>query len=89
MQTFAGFDELDSFIEAVFSTRCGQKGWRALITSLNERITSMTGVTIERQQPLEFAADANAVAIGGGIHTERSQQTGICWIASGSIPRDN
>src|SRR3546814_11890540 len=29
----------------------------------------MNGVTIDRQQPLEFAADADAVIIGSGIRT--------------------
>ena len=29
----------------------------------------MNGVTVQRQQPLEFAAEADAVIIGSGIKT--------------------
>ena len=67
--TFDGFNELDSFIAAGILNRMKAKGWAAYITAPTERVTSMNGVTIERQRPLEFAAQADAVLIGSGIKT--------------------
>lgn len=67
--TFDGFNELDSFIAAGILNRMKARGWRAQITSPTPQVTSMNGVTIQRQQPLEFAATADAVLIGSGIKT--------------------
>jgi len=67
--TFDGFNELDSFVAAGIINRMRAKGWMAHITSPAMTVTSMNGVTIERQKPLEFAADADAVVIGSGIRT--------------------
>lgn len=67
--TFEGFNELDSFIAAGILGRMKPHGWSAHITSPTEHVTSMNGVTIQRQRPLEFASQADAVIIGSGIHT--------------------
>lgn len=67
--TFDGFNELDSFVAAGILNRLRGKGWASYITAPAPEITSMNGVTIQRQQPLEFAATADAVLIGGGIRT--------------------
>lgn len=67
--TFDGFNELDSFIAAGILNRMRAKGWGAHITSPTLEVTSMNGVTIRRQQPLEFATEADAVLIGSGIKT--------------------
>lgn len=67
--TFDGFNELDSFVAAAILNRLKAKGWAAHITSPTEQVTSMTGVTISRQRPIEFAAEADAVLIGSGIKT--------------------
>jgi len=67
--TFDGFNELDSFVAAAILNRLKAKGWMAHITSPSAQVTSMNGVTIERQRPLEFAAEADAVLIGSGIRT--------------------
>ena len=67
--TFDGFNELDSFVASAILNRMKAKGWRAHITSPTPEVTSMNGVTIQRQQPLEFAAEADAVLIGSGIKT--------------------
>ncbi|KKC23777.1 DJ-1/PfpI family protein [Sphingomonas sp. SRS2] len=67
--TFDGFNELDSFVAAAILNRMRPKGWMAHITAPSETVTSMNGVTIHRQQPLEFAAMADAVVIGSGIRT--------------------
>jgi transcriptional regulator GlxA family with amidase domain len=67
--TFDGFNELDSFVAAAILNRMKAHGWTAHITSPTEHVTSMNGVTVLRQKPLEFAADADAVLIGSGIKT--------------------
>lgn len=67
--TFDGFNELDSFIAAGILNRMRPAGWSAQITSPTLQVTSMNGVTIQRQQPLSFAATADAVLIGSGIKT--------------------
>ena len=45
------------------------KGWSAEITSSSPHITSMNGVKIQAQQPLEFANNADVVLFGSGIKT--------------------
>lgn len=67
--TFDGFNELDSFVAAAILNRLRGQGWEAHITSPTPQVTSMNGVTVERQQPLDFAAKADAVIIGSGIRT--------------------
>ena len=67
--TFDGFNELDSFIAAAILNRVKARGWKAHITSPSAEVTSMNGVTVRRQQPLEFAEEADAVIIGSGIKT--------------------
>lgn len=67
--TFDGFNELDSFVAAAILNRLKAKGWTAHITSPTEEVTSMNGVTVRRQRPLEFAAEADAVLIGSGVRT--------------------
>jgi transcriptional regulator GlxA family with amidase domain len=67
--TFDGFNELDSFVAAAILNRVRARNWAACITSPTPEVTSMNGVTVKRQRPLEFAAEADAVLIGSGIKT--------------------
>ena len=67
--TFEGFNELDSFIALGILNRMRSKGWSAEITSSSPHITSMNGVKIQAQQPLEFANNADVVLFGSGIKT--------------------
>lgn len=67
--TFDGFNELDSFIVFGMLNRLSAHGWKAEITSPSTHVTSMNGVTVEAQQPLEFANEADAVVFGSGIYT--------------------
>lgn len=67
--TFDGFNELDSFIAAAILNRMRAHGWAAHITCSSEEVTSLNGVTIRRQRPLAFAAEADAVIIGSGSKT--------------------
>lgn len=67
--TFDGFNEVDSFVAAFMLNRMKPMGWSAHITSPAPEVTSMNGVTIQRQKPIEFAAEADAVLIGSGLKT--------------------
>lgn len=67
--TFDGFNELDSFVAAAIVNRLHAKGWKAHITAPTPDVTSMNGVTVQRQQPLEFTSQADAVLIGSGMKT--------------------
>ncbi|MET0363825.1 MAG: DJ-1/PfpI family protein [Sphingobium sp.] len=67
--TFDGFNETDSFIASAILNRMKPKGWAAHITAPTDTVTSMNGVTIHRQRPLDFVAEADAVLIGSGIRT--------------------
>ncbi len=67
--TFDGFNELDSFVAAAILNRMKPRGWMAHITCPAEQVTSLNGVTITAQKPLEFAAEADAVLIGSGFRT--------------------
>jgi len=72
--TFDGFNELDSFIALGLLNRLGDRGWKAEITSPTTHVTSMGGVTVQAQQPLEFANEADAVIFGSGIYTRAIAQ---------------
>jgi transcriptional regulator GlxA family with amidase domain len=67
--TFDGFNEIDSFVALGMLNRLRQQGWTAEITSPSAQVTSMNGVTVRAQQPLEFANEADIVLFGSGIHT--------------------
>lgn len=76
--TFEGFNELDSFIAAGILNRMKPKGWQAYITCPAESVTSMNGVPVLAQRPLEFASEADAVLVGSGILTrEIARDAGI------------
>ena len=70
--TFDGFNELDSFIALGLLNRLS--GWKAEITSPTTHVTSMNGVTVQAQQPLAFANEADAVIFGSGIYTRALAQ---------------
>ena len=67
--TFDGFNELDSFIASGILNRMKQAGFEVQITCPTDEVTSMNGVTIKAQQPLEYASKADAVLFGSGIYT--------------------
>ena len=67
--SFDGFNELDTFVPLGLLNRLSQHGWKAEITAPSHQITSMNGVTVQAQQPLEFANEADAVIFGSGIYT--------------------
>jgi transcriptional regulator GlxA family with amidase domain len=67
--TFDGFNEIDSFVACGILNRMKKDGWKAEIACPDPTVTSMNGVAIAAQQPLEFASEADAVLVGSGINT--------------------
>lgn len=66
--TFDGFDELDAFVALGLIQRLRPDGWSVAIASPAAHVTSMHGVTVAAQQPLEGANDADAVVFAGGLY---------------------
>src|SRR4051794_25485429 len=62
--TCNGFNEIDSFVASHILNRV--PGWKAEIAAPSPEVVSRNGVRIAAQQPLEFAADADAVLFGSG-----------------------
>jgi transcriptional regulator GlxA family with amidase domain len=67
--TFDGFNEIDTFVALGLLNRLSPQGWKAEIVGPNTHVTSMNGVTVQTQQPLEFANAADAVVFGSGVYT--------------------
>lgn len=67
--TFDGFNELDSFIASALINRCRTEGLAAYITTPTPMVTSMNGVEVRGQRPLEFVEEADVVLIGSGVKT--------------------
>jgi len=67
--TFDGFNELDSFIASALINRCRKQGLEAFITTPTPVVTSMNGVEVTGQRPLEFVTEAEVVLIGSGVKT--------------------
>ena len=67
--TFEGFNELDSFIASSLLNKMKHAGWNVQITCPSDTVTSMNGLTIQAQQPLEYANEADIVLFGSGIYT--------------------
>ena len=72
--TFDGFNEIDSFVAFNILNRVKLAGWQAFIVGPTPTVTSLNGVTIQTQRPLEFANEADAVLVGSGRHTRQVVQ---------------
>jgi transcriptional regulator GlxA family with amidase domain len=67
--SFDGFNELDSFITLGLLNRLRAKGLSAELCGPGHAITSMHGVTVSLQRPLEWANEAEVVLFGSGLYT--------------------
>ena len=66
---FDGFDELDAFVAFGLLNQLATLGWKAEIAGPAAQLTSMNGLALQAQQPLEFANQADAVLFPGGLYT--------------------
>lgn len=67
--TFDGYNELDTFIALGLINRARSEGISAEVTCPSAQVTSMNGVTVQAQRPLEFANEAEVVLFGSGLYT--------------------
>jgi transcriptional regulator GlxA family with amidase domain len=67
--TLDGFNELDSFVASTILGRVQQPDWSVAIASPTPQVTSMNGVTITAQMPLDEIGNADAVIVGSGVKT--------------------
>jgi len=67
--TFDGFNELDSFVALGLLNRLKAQGFSAELCGPGHAVTSMNGVTVQLQRPLEWANEAEVVLFGSGIYT--------------------
>jgi transcriptional regulator GlxA family with amidase domain len=74
--TFDGFNEIYTFVSLGLINRLRPLGVHAEIASPSSQVTSMNGVTVTAQQPLEFVLDADAVLFGSGIYTRAIAENG-------------
>lgn len=75
--TFDGFSEIDTFIALGVLNHLRPQGWSAEIASPSTQVTSMNGVTVHAQRPLEFANEADVVVFGSGIFTRAIADDGV------------
>ena len=67
--TLDGFNEIDSFVASYMLGRVAQPEWTVAIASPTAQVTSMSGVTITAQMPLDELKSADAVILGSGSKT--------------------
>ena len=67
--TFDGFNEIDSLIALHLVNRARPAGLRAFLACPSDRVTSLNGVVLHAQAPLESALEADAVIVGSGTMT--------------------
>ncbi len=67
--TFDGFNELDSFVALGLLNRLKAQGFSAELCGPGHAVTSMNGVTVQLQRPLEWANEADVVLFGSGLYT--------------------
>jgi transcriptional regulator GlxA family with amidase domain len=73
---FDGFNEIDSFVALGLLNRLRAVGVQAEIASPTSQVTSMGGVTVQAQRPLEYATEADAVLFGSGLYTRAIAENG-------------
>ena len=67
--SFDGFNELDSFIALGLLNRLRAQGFSVELAGPGGYVTSMNGVSVQLQRPLEWANEADVVLFGSGIYT--------------------
>ncbi|MEJ6004744.1 AraC family transcriptional regulator [Paucibacter sp. AS339] len=66
--SFDGFNELDSFIALGLLNCLRPLGWSAELCGPGHALTSMHGVTVQLQRPLEWANEAEVVLFGSNLY---------------------
>jgi transcriptional regulator GlxA family with amidase domain len=66
---FDRFNEIDTFVAAYILNRARRASWVTHLTAPTETLTSMSGVHVQRQQPLSFAREADVVIVSSARST--------------------
>ncbi len=74
---FDGCNEIDTFVPLGLLNQLAARGWKAELASPSSHVTSMNGVTLQAQQPLEFANEADAVIFGGGLYARAIAENSV------------
>ncbi|MBY0234937.1 MAG: AraC family transcriptional regulator, partial [Burkholderiaceae bacterium] len=72
--SFDGFNELDCFIALGLLNRLRPLGWSAELCGPGHSVSSMNGVSVQLQRPLEWANEAEVVLFGAGLYTRSLAQ---------------
>jgi hypothetical protein len=79
--TFDGFNELDSFIASALINQCRKEGLEAFITTPTPVVTSLNGVEVSGQRPMDFVTERRKRPPGdlpyGGRHQRRRSQEAV------------
>lgn len=76
--TLDGFNEIDVFLLAGILNQMRGEGWKADIVAANPKITSVNGVIVASQRPLEWANESNVVLFPHGVQVrEQAANTKI------------
>jgi transcriptional regulator GlxA family with amidase domain len=67
--TLEDFNELDSFVASAILHRVQRSDWTVQICCPTDQVTSMNGVRVHAQQPIEYANQADVVLFGSGMKT--------------------
>lgn len=67
--TFDGFNEIDSFVALGLLGRLRAQGFAPELCGPGTMATSMNGVQVQIQRPLEWANEAEVVLFGSGLYT--------------------
>lgn len=73
---FDGFDELDAFVALGLIGRLRPDGWSVAIAGPAAQVTSMNGVTVTAQQPLEAVGECDAAVFAGGLYARAIAENG-------------
>lgn len=67
--TFDGFNEIDSFVALGLLGRLRAQGFQPELCGPGGSATSMNGVQVQLQRPLEWANEAEVVLFGSGLYS--------------------
>ena len=73
---FDGCNEIDVFVPFSMLNQLSAQGWKAELTCLGSHVTTLNGATLQAQQPLAFASEADAVILTGGLYARAIAEDG-------------
>lgn len=74
--TLDGFSEIDVFLLAGILNQMRGEGWKADIVAANPKITSVNGVIVASQRPLEWANESQVVLFPHGVQVREQAANG-------------